>query len=204
MRSRFLLLLVFLSAAGVAAAQGVSEQMIKAFAESYGAESSKDYDKAISALKLLNAETSYETNLRLGWLYYSKKEYVQSVKYYQTAIKLKPKSIEAMLGYVNPEAALQNWNNVFDTYKKILALDPHHSLANYRIGLMYFYRKDYASAQVHLQNVLDLYPFDYDSMLLMAQTKIAAGKLTEGKALYERVLLYNPSDTTAKKALEKL
>jgi tetratricopeptide (TPR) repeat protein len=198
----FLLSFLFLFAS--AQGQKITEASINAFSESYKNEVSKDYEKAITAIKNVYSANSYEMNLRLGWLYFLKKEYIQSAKYYKTAISVQPKSIEAMLGLVNPGAELQNWTEVFDTYKRILQIDPYHSVANYRIALMYYYRKDYTNGQMHLQKVLDLYPFDYDSMLLMAQTKLAAGKITEAKSWYQKVLLYNPGDTTAKKALEKL
>lgn len=201
---RISLLVGFTCLIGYAYAQNVSEQTFNAFSESYREETGKNYDKAISALKNVYIETSYETNLRLGWLYYCKKEYIQSSQYYSTAIKLQPKSIEALLGYVNPEAALQNWTHVFDTYKKILSINPHNVTANYRIALMFYYRKDYTNAQLHLQKVLDLYPFDYESMLLMAQTKVAAGKISEAKSWYEKVVLYNPSDTSIRNYLKKL
>lgn len=187
-----------------AVAQSIDSKTIFAFENSYKAENNKHYDQAIQDLKGVYQEQSYEINLRLGWLYYSKKDYAQSVKYYQAAIKNQPSSIEAMLGLVNPEAAMENWNSVLETYKKILTIDPNNSTANYRIALMYFYRKDFASAQTHLNKVLNLYPFDYSSMLLMAQTKIAAGKLTEGKQWYEKVLLYNPGDTAIKTVLSRL
>ena len=201
---RLFVLLCFVGFVSKASAQVSTDQAINAFYESYKEESSKEYDKAINALKAVYSESSYEMNLRLGWLYYSKKEYVQSVKHYEIAMKLKPRSIEAMLGYVNPEAALQNWTSVYETYKKILTHDPNNSLVNYRIALMYYYRKDYVTAQGHLQKVLDLYPFDYDSMLLMAQTKVAAGKISEAKAWYEKVLMYNPSDTSIRQYFNKL
>jgi len=187
-----------------AQAQNANDALVNAFTESYKQETAKDYDKAIKALSVPGTETLYEANARLGWLYFSKKDYMQSSRSYQSALKIKPKSVEAALGYVNAEAALQNWDNVLDAYKKLLSNDPNNTTANYRIALMYFYRKDYVNAQIHLNRVLDLYPFDYDSMLLMAQTKAAAGKLSEAKSWYERVLLYNPSDNAIKKVLSKM
>lgn len=177
---------------------------IQAFENSYQAESNKQYDRAIQDLKSVYEEPSYEINLRLGWLLYSKKDYVQATKYYRSAIKAQPSSIEAMLGMVNAEAALENWTTVFETYQKILTLDPNHSVANYRIALAYYYRKDFTNAQKHLTKVLTLYPFDYSSMLLMAQTKVAAGKLSEAKNWYEKVLLYNPTDSAVKAIIQKL
>lgn len=186
------------------AAQAVSESLIQAFSDSYKKEAAKEYEAAINALKPSYSEQSYEINLRLGWLCYSKKDYASATKYYETAIRLQPRSIEALLGYINPLAAVENWNKVFETYQKILSLDPNHAVANYRIALMYYYRKDFGNAQAHLQKVLDLYPFDYDSMLLMAQAKVAAGKITDAKMWYEKVLLYNPSDSSVRNYLKKL
>lgn len=185
-------------------AQSISESLINAFSDSYKKEAGKEYDAAINALKSNYSEQSYEINLRLGWLCYSKKDYAGAAKYYETAIRLQPRSIEALLGYINPLAAVENWNKVFETYQRILSIDPSHAVANYRIALMYYYRKDFGNAQTHLQKVLDLYPFDYDSMLLMAQTKVAAGKITDAKIWYEKVLLYNPSDSSVRNYLKKL
>ncbi len=185
-------------------AQEISEAVITAFSQSYTAETSKEYDKAIGYVKAVYDVNVYEMNLRLGWLYFSKKDYTQATNYYKLAMKLKPNSIEAMLGFVNAAASLQKWEEIFAVYQKILVLDPNNSLVNYRIALMYYYRKDYPNAEKHLQRVCERYPFDYDSVLLMAQVKLASGKLTESKSYYQRALLYNPSNDEIKKVLSKL
>lgn len=185
-------------------AQAITENTVTAFEESYKFESNKEYDKAINSIKSIAAAGLYEANFRTGWLYYSKGDYIQASKYYQAAIKSKSKSIEAYLGFANAQVALQNWDKVFETYKTMLVIDANNSVVNYRIALMFYYRKDYVSAQAHLQRVLDHYPFDYDSMLLMAQVKAAAGKISEAKVWYQKVLLYNPSDSSIKKIVENL
>lgn len=195
----FLIILSFTSFA-----QAITENTILAFEESYKFETNKEYDKAINSLKSIAVTGLYEANFRTGWLFYSKGDFIQASKYYQAAVKSKPRSIEAFLGYANAQVALQNWDKVFETYKTMLAFDANNTIVNYRIALMYYYRKDYASAQTHLQRVLDHYPFDYDSMLLMAQVKAAAGKISEAKVWYQKVLLYNPSDTSIKKIVENL
>lgn len=200
-----LLPLLFLLLSGTGAfAQDVSQPVLNAFSASYTAEASKDYAKAIAALTPVYNQNSYEMNLRLGWLEYLSKDYTSSARYYRQAIKLKPSSIEAMLGLVNPLAAQQTWADVFATYQKILSIDPNHSLVNYRIALMYYYRKEFASAEKHLARVIDHYPFDYDIVLLSAQVKLALGKLGESKALYQRALLYNPNNQEIKNVLSKL
>ncbi len=187
-------------------AQEISDKQTSAFTSSYTAEATKDYDKAIGALKVAGIynERSYEINLRLGWLYYEKGDYPNSEVYYKLACIANSNSIEALLGYVYPTLAVQNWAAVFETYQKILTLDPNHSLINYRIALMYFYKKEYANTEKHLKKVLDHYPFDFDCLLLMAQTKVATGKLSEAKSYYLHAQLYSPSNEEIKKALSKL
>lgn len=181
-----------------------NDQLVSAFSASYSSESAKDYGKAIADIKTVYSDQSYETNLRLGWLYYQKKDYNEAQKYYRQAIKLRPKSIEAMFGFINPAAALQNWAEVFSMYQKILTLDPRNSVANYRLALMYYYRKEFTSAEKQLQQVIEHYPFDYDIVLLFAQTKLALGKMGESKSYYQRALLYSPSNSEIKAVLNKL
>jgi len=185
-------------------AQDINEKMLSAFSASYSEEITKDYTKAIESLKSVYNENSYETNLRLGWLCYLKKDYNESGRYYRQAIKLKPTSVEARLGLINPLSAQEKWAEAFLEYQDILKTDPQNSIANYRIALMYYYKKDFPHAESHLAIVIDHYPFDYDGLLLMGQVKLAMGKLTESKNYYQRALLYNPTNDEVKKIIGKL
>jgi len=198
----FIILILF--TASLCYSQEINEKMLNAFSASYSAEITKDYAKGIETLKAVYSEGSYETNLRLGWLCYLKKDNAESERYYKQALKLKPGSIEAMLGIVNPYSSQEKWTEVFAVYQEILKIDPANSTANYRIALMYFYKKDFGHAEGHLAVVIDHYPFDYDGLLLMGQVKLAMGKLTESKNYYQRALLYNPSNEEIKKIISKL
>ncbi len=187
-------------------AQEISDRQVSAFENSYTFETAKEYDKAIAALKAVGIynEKSYEINLRLGWLYYEKADYTNSEVYYKLATIQSPNSVEALLGYIYPTSAAQNWDAVFKSYEKILSIEPTHTIANYRIALMYYYRKEYANAEKHLKKVLDHYPFDFDCLLLLAQTKVAAGKMAEAKTYYLKAQLYSPANEEIKKALSKM
>jgi tetratricopeptide (TPR) repeat protein len=184
--------------------QDINDKMLSAFSASYSAEITKDYSKAIESLKSVYNENSYETNLRLGWLCYQKKDNTESERYYKQALKLKPGSVEAMFGLVSPCSAQDKWPEVLEIYQQILKIDPVNSVANYRIALMYYYKKEFARAESHLAIVVDHYPFDYDALVLMGQVKLAMGKLTESKAYYQRALLYSPSNDEIKKIISKL
>lgn len=181
--------------------QAQSKAMLAAFKESYQLEVRWEYEKAIELLEGVYDQKSYECNLRLGWLYYSARQYEESSKYYQKAIDARPMSIEARLGFVLPEAALSKWDSVLEKYEEILKMDPNNSVVNYRVGSIYYGRKSYKKAEEHFEKVINLYPFDYNSLLMQGWTKYFLGKTTEAKVLFNKVLLYSPDDKSALEGL---
>ncbi|WP_080057718.1 tetratricopeptide repeat protein [Spirosoma aerolatum] len=178
-------------------------QTLNAFKESYSYESKKEYKKAIAALSKAN-DDSYEVNLRQGWLHYLAGLLTESVNYYQKAITQRPTSIEARLGYALPASALNNWDNVTEQYQAVLRLDPNNTVTNYRVGLMYYYRKEYKTAESYFQKVLKLYPFDHDSLLMLGWTKYMLGQGNEARVLFNRALLNTPTDSSATQGLAAL
>ena len=173
----------------------------ESFAKSQEYEGRGNFSDAITTMKKIYQEDSYEINLRLGWLTYLNGSFTEAAAYYQKAIKLKPYAIEPKLGYVNPAAALGNWDQVISQYNEILAIDQQNTLANYRMGSIYYGRKDYTKAEKYLEKVINLYPFDYDSMILYAWTTYKLGKLREAQVLFNKVLFNKPKDTSAQEGL---
>jgi tetratricopeptide (TPR) repeat protein len=173
----------------------------EAFGKSQQYESRGNFTDAISVIKSVYQEDSYETNLRLGWVTYLAGLFTESTAYYQKAMKLKPYSIEAKLGFANPASALGNWDQVMARYNEILTIDPQNTTVNYRMGSIYYGRKDFAKAEKYLEKVINLYPFDYDSMILFAWTNFKLGKLREAQVMFNKVLLNKPNDTSALEGL---
>lgn len=185
----------------LAVTQAQSDAVADAFAKSYALEGQAKYSEAIDAIKAHAATNTYEVNLRMGWLYYLSKKYDESVKAYQNAIAKMPAAIEPLLGAVNPLAAQNKWEDVENVYLSILKIDSKNSTVNYRLGLIYYYRKDYTKAEKYFSVSLNLYPFDYDSMLMSAWTYYFLGKYNEAKTLFNRVLLLSPADKSALEGL---
>ena len=173
----------------------------EAYKNSYSMESVYLYSQAINEISKLNDTNSYYYNVRLGWLTYLNKQYNQSMNYYQTAIKLMPNSIEAKLGFVNPAAAMGNWDIVIKKYIEILKIDPQNFTVNYRMGLYYYNKEDYTSAISYFEKIAKLYPYDYDTQLMYAWTTLKLGKLNEAKYLFNLVLLIRPNDKSALEGL---
>jgi tetratricopeptide (TPR) repeat protein len=176
-------------------------KLTKAFKESYVKEKSGKYSDAITVLKSYYDADSYEINLRLGWLSYLQGQFAESMNFYNKAITLMPYAIEPRFGLVLPASSLGNWEMVISQYNKILATDPNNTIALYRLGVILYDRKEYVQASQYLEKVVNLYPFDYQSLVMLAWTNYRLGKTREAKVLFNKSLLYYPDDASALEGL---
>jgi len=190
-------MLVLLAINGFAQDNSVQE----VFSESYQLELYGEYSEAISLMKNNYDENSYEINLRLGWLHYLSGLFSESAPYYQKCIQLKPLSIEARLGIVNPAAAMGNWTQVENTYNEILEMDSENSTAIYRLGVIYYGKEDYKKALMCFDKLLNHYPFDYDAIIMSAWTYYKMGEMRKAKVLFNKALLNQPNDKSALEGL---
>ncbi len=177
-------------------------KLAEVFAKTYEYETVGEYQKAILELKNVYDENSYEINMRLGWLSYNAGLFSQSITYYRKSISLMPYSEEAKFGLIYPATATGKWDIILNTYKKILENSPNNTVANYRIGLIYYGNQNYTEAYKHFKIVVDLYPFDYNGLLMFAWTNFQLGKYREAKVLFNKVLLLSPNDASALEGLE--
>jgi tetratricopeptide (TPR) repeat protein len=194
-------IIVFFLGVNGAFSQGNQVALMAAFSKSYSLEKVGDFSASLDPLKKVYDETSYELNLRLGWLNYNAGLFDQSVIFYSRAQKLKPYSEEARFGYILPLAALGKWNEVIKLYDQIIEVNPNNSVALYRLGLVYYGRKDYVKANILLKKVVDLYPFGYDGLLMLGWTSYFLGYINQAKVLFNKVNLYNPGDKSANEGL---
>ena len=181
--------------------QAQDKALQSAFSKSHELESSKRYEEAITTLKAVYDANSYETNLRLGWLCFRAEKNKESVSYYLKSISLMPAAAEPLWAIISPLAALEQWTDVEKYYNAILKLDSKNTVANYRLGLMFYYRKDYVTAKKYFDVSLNLYPFDYDNLLMSAWTNYFLGNKNEARTLFNKTLLYKPNDSSALEGL---
>lgn len=193
---------LFVIALLLSASKGFSQTTLETvFSNSYKSEAAGKYSDAIKAVKEVYDEKNYQINLRLAFLSYEAGLFTESMSYYEKSIALMPYSIEARFGYVLPAAAAGNWDKVLNQYFEIVKIDPLNTKANYRIGSIYYGRKDYANSFKYLEKVVNVYPFDYDGLLLYAWANFQLGKTKEAKLLFEKVLLLSPRDKSALEGL---
>jgi tetratricopeptide (TPR) repeat protein len=104
---------------------------------------------------------------------------------------------------VKPASALEKWDDVLAQYNAILKIDPQNTTTNYYAGMIYYNRKDYTKAATYFENVVNLYPFDYTSSLMLGWSYLMLGKNADAKILFEKVLLISPGDTSALDGIKK-
>lgn len=201
-RISVILLLIF-SGMGISFSQDY-KALGEAFSQSYTHENAAEYGKAIDDLKKVYDEKSYEINLRLGWLFYMSGLFTESQSYYQRAIALRPLSVEARLGFIYPASSVGNWDKVITQYLSILKIDPNNTTANYRLGLIYYGRKEYQQAYRHFEKVVNLYPFDYDALHMYAWTNYQLKKTREARVLFQKALLVRPGDASCIEGLSHI
>ena len=175
-----------------------------AFQDSYIQEATGDFTSAINSLKSVYDEKSYEVNIRLGWLSYQAGLFTESVAYYSKSIELMPYAIDPRFGIVYPGAAMGNWSMVISQYEKILEICPNNSIAMHRLGLIYYGREDYESARKNFDKVVNLFPFDYDGLSMLAWSHFQLKNFREAKVLFQKALLHTPTGSSALEGLELL
>jgi tetratricopeptide (TPR) repeat protein len=179
-----------------------SDEIRSAFEQSYTYETDGSYSDALRELKNVYDPASYHINARLGWLSYMSGQFTESVAYYQKAIELKPYAIEARFGLTYPASAMGNWAQVKDQYIKILEVDPQNTKANYYFGLMHYEAGDFELAVKHFEKVVNLYPYDLESLLMYAWSNFQLGKSREAEVLFNEVLLIDTDNESAQEGLE--
>jgi tetratricopeptide (TPR) repeat protein len=175
-----------------------------AFAESYKSELTGNYNVSVSEIRTVYLADNYSMNARLGWLFFLSKQYTESVNYYDKAIKLKPYAIEARFGMIKALNALESWDKVKEQYEAILKIDDQNTTSLYWLGVLLYNRKDYDNAAKNFEKIVNLYPMDYGSVIMLAWTRLYQGKNSDAKVLFNQALLLSPNDSSAISGLNQI
>jgi len=185
-------------------AMAQDSKIMAAFNKSYELEYGKKYDEAVSSFYTVYDPSSYELNLRLAYLYYLSGKNTESVMYYKRAAAIMPAAVEPLWAVINPLTLQEQWTEIEKTYYSILKIDPKNVSANYNLGYIFYYRKDYVSAKKYFDVSLNQYPFTYNYLLMSAWTNYYLGNKKDAQILFGKALYYKPNDVSALEGLGML
>lgn len=174
------------------------------FLESYTLEERGAFEEAAKTIETCYIDGNYEQNLRTGWLYYKAKNYKKSDRYYKKAIEVMPYAIEAKLGATLPLGELGKWEKVKALYKEILLIDNKNYKALYYLGLIWYNSDEYKKAFPLFSELNNLYPTDYNTMLMSAWCNYKLGKNRDAKAIIKRLLHLYPNDKSGQELMQLL
>ena len=139
-----------------------------------------------------------------------KKDYGAAEKEYLTVVEMDSNDTDALFGLGRFYQDTKVWDKAFDTFEKVLAIDPKHMNALYQIGRTGVFSGENIDRAVEcLKLFLTMEPGEGTPTLGNAHWRL--GMLYEKQGLkdlarseYEAALKLNPDDQNAKKALENL
>lgn len=183
-----------------------SEDISQLYTDSHSYEKMAAYDDAIKSIIPLYKERpgDYFLNLRLGWLYYLAGKYGDSAVYYQRAVEIMPKSLEALLGESLPLMAQSNWQEVERLMNHVINKDHYNFYANLRLASSLRHQMKIKLAERVARKMLETYPANLDFLSELGLTLKLKGEKEETSRIFRNILYLDPQNVTARGVLKKM
>ncbi|MBV6626014.1 MAG: tetratricopeptide repeat protein [Rivularia sp. (in: Bacteria)] len=125
--------------------------------------------------------------LKKGWV-------DDAIQVFRRAIKRNPQSLQANLGLAIAYKRAGNINAAWDSYQRVLSIDPNNQLALKTIGLFGTYRPQWQVGGIKaLNTLLNLSPNDFQARSLRALLYYYQGRINDSVADYQILLTNNPT-----------
>jgi len=184
----------------------LSKEVIReAYYRSYQYERVGDYENAIKALMPVYKAypQGYTVNLRLGWLYYLKGNYANSLEHYGKAVRIAPSAFEPKLGYMLPLLAQARYIEVEQVAYQILGLDVYNYYGNLRLCYALRMQQKWNQAESVANKMLAVYPTDVQFLVELGLIKQAKGEVDTARSIFEDVLILDPENVIAREYVQK-
>jgi len=171
----------------------------KRYEQSYRHEQIGKLDDAIKILIPLYQKypKGYTLNLRLGWLFFLKRNYMNAIQYYKKASLIKPYAIEPKLGLVRVYLAINDYQKSQTLINEILRTDFYNYYGNLYAIEALIGEKKYNIALEITRKMLTLYPTDITFLEMLARIykETNSSYLNE---VYQDILTLDPHNTLIK------
>lgn len=175
------------------------------WAESYRLEALSQYDNAAKVMSSIiknNPNNNFAVSRR-GWLNYLRGAHHESIRDYQKALDINPKSLDARLGLLLPFLAQQRWREVSSNANKALKIAPWNYYAHVRLMISEEGEKKWDALAKHARNVSQRYPSDATVLVYLARANDWMKKNKEARRAYEKVLERVPGHIEAAQYLSR-
>ena len=165
------------------------------------AETSKDYESALNQISIYqnNGGDAFLGNLRAAWLCYLKKDYKDATLHYNEAERLRPSSINPLLGLMYVSLAQGDFAATQKAAENVLHVDPLNYSAQMITAAQDYTLKNYDKALAGYRRVLTYYPDDLTALSGEAWSLYFLGRIKEATTDFQLLLGINSTDTYALK-----
>ena len=167
--------------------------------ESLRLESLAQYTSALTVMEaIIKEEPNNEyANLRVAWLSYLSGKHSQSIKYYQKALSLNDKSLDAQVGLLLPLLAQSRWVEVETKAKSILSAAPWNYYAHIRLMIAEEALGKWQTLSLHTQEAHHRFPSDVTVLVYQARAHRWLKEVKKAKQAYAKVLRRYPGHIEA-------
>jgi tetratricopeptide (TPR) repeat protein len=165
-----------------------------------------DTAKAISSMETAVEQDPqyYAAYLQLGILYAAKKDPLAE-SYYNNALRVDPRSTEAMYNKGKFYQDMQNWNAAIATYNDLLKIDPNYKYASFNLGVIHLVNlKVYEEALKYFNNAIAADSEYKEAYYGRGTCYQAMGDVKRAAADYQQALVIDPQYEPARIALKSL
>jgi tetratricopeptide (TPR) repeat protein len=165
-----------------------------------------DTAKAISTFqKVIDLdEHNYDSFMQLGVLYEAKKNPL-ALQYYNGALKLNPRSEEALYGRGLYYQEHNDLDKAIQDYTTIVQINPKNAHAHFNLGYIHYNDlKVYDQAIKHYNDALAADPDYVEAYYNRGLCYEAVGNITAAREDYDKAISYRPNYDLALKGLERI
>lgn len=146
----------------------------------------------------------YAAYIQLGILHAAKKNPLAE-SYYNNALKISPRSTEAMYNKGKFYQDMGNWNAAIQTYNDLLKIDPNFKYAHFNLGVIHLVNlKVYDQALKHFDTAILVDSQYKEAYYGRGTTFQAMGDIKRAAADYQQALTIDPNYEPALIALKNL
>jgi tetratricopeptide (TPR) repeat protein len=165
-----------------------------------------DTAKAVSSMETAVEQDPqyYAAYIQLGILYAAQKNPLAE-SYYNNAIRVQPRSIEAIYNKAKFYQDMQNWNAAIQTYTELLKIDPGYKYAHFNLGVIHLVNlKTYEEALKHFNNAISSDPEYTEAYYGRGTAYQSMGDVAKAAADYKMALQIDPQYRPALEAMKSL
>ncbi len=144
--------------------------------------------------------TDYESTLYIANLYAAKRKEI-AFEYYNAALKLRPKSVEALFARGVFAQNMKMYKQALMDYRRVINIDLNHYLSYYNVGYINYESKFYKEAIRNWDICTRMNPEFANAYYMKGLAYDQIGKIEDAKVSYQYALELEPQNELFKKAV---